>query len=62
MRVADVLNETPLNIAFTRILREDRWLHLVERFMQVQLNDEPDSFIWHLKTSGVFSVKYLYEE
>jgi hypothetical protein len=29
MRVADVLNETPLNIAFNRILREERWLHLL---------------------------------
>jgi hypothetical protein len=64
VRVADVLNQTPLNIAFTRILREERWerwLHLVERLMQVQPNDDPDSFTWHLTTSGVSSAKYLYE-
>jgi hypothetical protein len=25
VRVADVLNQTPLNIAFTRVLRDGRW-------------------------------------
>jgi hypothetical protein len=29
MRVADVLNETPLNIAFNRILRERRDVAIV---------------------------------
>jgi hypothetical protein len=36
IRVADVLNQTPSNIAFTSVLRDGRWegwLHLVERLM-----------------------------
>jgi hypothetical protein len=57
VRVADVLTHTPLNIGFTRVLRDrrwERWLYLVERLMNAQLLDEPDKLIWHLTTSGVF--------
>jgi hypothetical protein len=30
--------------------------------MNVQLTNEPDSFIWHLTTSRVFTYKSLYKE
>jgi hypothetical protein len=30
--------------------------------MEVQLNDQPDSFCWNLTTSGKFSVKSLYTD
>jgi hypothetical protein len=57
VRVADVLSNTPLNIGFRRVLREDKWeswLDLVQRLTNVHLTDEPDSFKWRLTTSGVF--------
>jgi hypothetical protein len=63
--VADVLTQTPLNVGFTRVLRDvrwEQWLHLVEHLMNFQLSEEPDSYIWHLTTSGIFTVKSLYEE
>jgi hypothetical protein len=40
----------------------ERWLHLVERLMNIQIFKEPDSFTWHLTPFGVFTVKSLYEE
>jgi hypothetical protein len=61
--VASVLNQTPLNITFWRILTENRWrlwLQLVQRIMTIQLNDEKDVFVWGLTTSGVFTVKSMY--
>jgi hypothetical protein len=63
VRVADVLSNAPLNIGFRRVLRDgawESWLNLVQRVMTSQLNDEPDHFIWHLTTPGVFSVKPFY--
>jgi hypothetical protein len=45
--VADVLNQTPLNIRFNRVLLADKWdawIHLVSRLMNVQLNDELHRF------------------
>jgi hypothetical protein len=52
-------------IGFTRVLwdgRWKRWLHLVESLMCVHLTNELDSFVWHLTSLGVFSIKSLYEE
>jgi hypothetical protein len=63
--VADVLSNTPPNIGFRRVLREDKWeswLDLVQRLMNVHLTEEPYSFKWRLTTSGVFSLKYLYAD
>jgi hypothetical protein len=65
--VADVINQTPLNIGLTRVLllRDagwERWLHLVELLMGVHLNDEQDKFTWHLSASGIYSVKSYYAE
>jgi hypothetical protein len=61
--VADVLNETPLNIRFNRVILGDKWdawIPLVSRLMNVQLNDELDRFKWRLTTTGSFSVKSMY--
>jgi hypothetical protein len=63
--VAEVLHQTTLNIGFTQVLqgaRWERWLHLVERLMGVQLNNEKDKFTWHLTASRIFSVKSYYAE
>jgi hypothetical protein len=63
--VANVLNQTLLNIRFNRALigdKWDAWIHLVSRLMNVHLNDEPDRFKWHLTTTGSFSVKSMYAD
>jgi hypothetical protein len=63
VRVVDVLSKTPLNIGFRRVLPEDKWeswLDLVQRLMNVQLTDEPDSFKWRLTTSGFFCETFVY--
>jgi hypothetical protein len=57
------MNLVPLNISFRRVLSHDEWkawVHLIRRFMEVQLSDEPDKFTWHLTISGIFLVKSLY--
>ena len=62
--VASVLgNAPPPNLSFRRTLtgaRWDRWLHLVNRLMDVHLTDAPDKFTWGLNTSGEFTVKSMY--
>jgi hypothetical protein len=63
--VASAVKEDGLNISFRRNLAGDRWtswLELVERIMDVNLNDERDTFKWNLTESGQFSVKSLYVE
>ena len=53
----------PLNIGFWRALTGDKWtswLHLVNRLMDVQLSNQPDTFKWNLTTSKKFTVKSLY--
>jgi hypothetical protein len=63
--VADVLNQTLLNIRFNRVLigdKWDAWIHLVSRLMNVNLNDEPDRFKWNLTTTGIFTVKSVYAD
>ena len=60
--VEDALSSTPLNIGFRRALignKWNRWLHLVERLMTVQLSDQQDVFVWNLTSAGIFSVKSL---
>jgi hypothetical protein len=61
--VADVLSSNPINIHFRRALTGTkwvRWLHLVERLMDVTLNDNDDVFLWNLTNTKVFTVKSLY--
>jgi hypothetical protein len=61
--VSNVLNQTPLNITFIRILTDNRWrlwLQLVQRLMHIQLNDEKDTFVWGLTSSGAFTIKSMY--
>lgn len=63
--VATVFATIPLNIRFRRNLigaNWTRWLHLVQRLMMVNLSNEPDSFVWSLTPSDVFSVKCLYAD
>ena len=65
VKVAQVLAQTPLNIGFRRVLRGNNWaawLHLCERLMLVQLNGDSDRFVWKLTSSGIFSVKSMYED
>jgi hypothetical protein len=62
VKVAEVMNQIPLNISFRRVVRDDRrkdWLYLVECLMEVHISNEPDRFKWHLPTSRDFSVNSL---
>jgi hypothetical protein len=61
--VATTLATTPVNIGFRRSLtgvRWDRWIHLVQRLMSIQLNSNNDVFKWNLVESGRFLVKSMY--
>ena len=63
--VASVLAQTPLSISFRRTLSGNKWiewLHLCQHLMDVHLTNEPDRFVWKLSSSGVFSVKTMYED
>jgi hypothetical protein len=35
------------------------WLHLVQRLMAVQLNNDNDMFVWELTTNGIFTIKSI---
>jgi hypothetical protein len=61
--VASVLKHNPLTISFHRTLHGNRWtlwLQLLNRLLQVQLNNEKDIFVWGLTSSGIFTVKSMY--
>jgi hypothetical protein len=63
--VSDVLANNPLNVEFRRILSDvkwDAWIHLVQRLLSINLNDEEDKFVWKLSDSGSFSVKSMYTD
>jgi hypothetical protein len=63
--VHSVLSHTPLNIGFRRRLdgtKWDAWIHLCSRLLMVQLNEEPDKFVWNLMVSGIFTAKSMYED
>jgi hypothetical protein len=52
-----------LNIGFRRTLngnKWDRWIHLLQRLITIELNDTEDTFKWNLTASGVFTVKSMY--
>jgi hypothetical protein len=61
--VATTLASAPLNIGFRRSLtggRWNRWIHLVQRLMDFQLNANNNVFKWNLVESGRFSVRSMY--
>jgi hypothetical protein len=61
--VANMLNQNPVNITFRRTLLDNHWflwLQLVERLMNVHINNEKYVFVWSLRMSRNFSVKYVY--
>ena len=61
--VSTVLANTPLNITFRRGLNDHKWLqwlHLCQRLISINLTTEPDSFMWKLTDSGLFTVKSMY--
>jgi hypothetical protein len=64
--VHSFMSSRPLNIGFRRSLhgsKWDEWLYLCNnRLKVVQLNDEPDRFVWNLTKSGIFIVKSMYED
>uniref|UniRef100_A0A453HRF3 Reverse transcriptase zinc-binding domain-containing protein n=1 Tax=Aegilops tauschii subsp. strangulata TaxID=200361 RepID=A0A453HRF3_AEGTS len=61
--VGIVFQSTPLNIQFRRALVGERWnawMHLVQRLIDVQLSNQPDSMHWKLARNGVLTVKSFY--
>jgi hypothetical protein len=63
--VASTLASTPLNIGHMRCLTGgilNRWLHLVQRSMDIQLNSNNDVFKWNQVESGRFLVRSMYLE
>jgi hypothetical protein len=63
--IADVFSQVPLIIRFHRALtwhKWNSWVSLVRTLMRVHLNDEPDSFKWHLTTKCVFTDKPMYTD
>jgi hypothetical protein len=61
--VATVMSLTPINIGFQRQLtgnKWDEWIHLCQRLMEINFNDEQDKFVWGLTSLGNFSVKSMY--
>ena len=58
--VGTVFQSNPLNNQFRRALVGERWtawMHLVQRLVDVQLSDRPDSVQWKLAKNGGFTVK-----
>jgi hypothetical protein len=63
--VANVLSYAPLNISFRQVLNGNKWMdwsHLCRRLMTISLVNEQDKFVWNLTTSGIFTVKSMYED
>ena len=61
--VSSVLSSIPLNVSFRRSLVANNllsWHQLVARVMDIQLQDQSDSFVWSLQQNGLFSVRSMY--
>jgi hypothetical protein len=61
--MADVLGHELLNITFCGTLTGNKWfkwLHLVNRLMQVELSNDQDTFVWSLTSYGSFTIKFIY--
>ena len=58
-----VLSSTPLIVSFRRSLVANNlllWHQLVARVIDIQLQDQSDTFVWSLHQNGVFSVRSMY--
>jgi hypothetical protein len=42
--------------------RLKEWLKLVSLVLLVNLNNDKDIFIWHIKKNGIFSTQSMYRE
>jgi hypothetical protein len=42
--------------------RLKEWLKLVSLVLPVNLNNDKDIFIWHIKKNGIFSTQLMYRE
>jgi hypothetical protein len=65
VKVANVLSHAPLNIGFRRALSGNKWIQwiaLCRRLMTINLGTNQDRFVWNLNTSGLFSVKSMYND
>jgi hypothetical protein len=61
--VAQTFASVPLNIEFSRSLvggRWNRWLHLLQRLIDVQLETHDDEFSWSLTQFVRFTIKSMY--
>jgi hypothetical protein len=61
--VATVMSSTPINIGFRRQLtgnKWNQWIHICQRLMEINLNEEQDKFVWGLTSSGNFTIKSMY--
>ena len=61
--VSSALCSIPLNVSFRRSLVANNllsWHQLVARVMDIQLQDQSDSFVWSLQQNGLFSVRSMY--
>lgn len=62
--MATVLGSIPLNISFRRNLvgrNLSDWHRIVNSLLHVNLQEERDSFVWSLHSSGIFSIKSMYD-
>lgn len=61
--VAKVCNSTPLDVSFRRSLVGQNlrdWNQIVSSILDLNLTQDPDTFIWSLNSNGQFSVKSMY--
>ena len=61
--ISSVLTSIPLNVSFRRSLVANNllsWHQLVSRVMNIQLQDQSDSFVWSLQQNRLFSVRSMY--
>ena len=63
--VADVLANNAVHIEFRRNLtgnRWDAWLHMLQKLITIHLTNDEDKFVWKLTSTGLFTVKSMYED
>ena len=63
--VADALANGSVHIEFRRNLTGNKWnswLNLLQKLITINLTNEDDKFVWKLTSTGVFTVKSMYED